>query len=122
MLQTYLRWNRVLFHHPIHLPFIKTFGKSFVKSLPITPDSIIGKILQYFNDNITNIELTISINLDKKGQYFNGVFGNWYKDGKDYINQHSDDEKDFNSSMGICSISFGGVRKFVLTDKKQVKK
>ena len=98
------------------------FSGTIVKSLPITPDSIIGKILQYFNDNISNIEPSISINLDKKGQYFNGVFGNWYKDGKEYINQHSDDEKDLNSNMGIWSISFGGVRKFVLTDKKTGKK
>jgi alkylated DNA repair dioxygenase AlkB len=44
---------------------------------------------------------------------FNSVLINKYRDGKDFIKQHKDDEKIFNENPTIVSISFGASRDFV---------
>lgn len=43
---------------------------------------------------------------------FNTLFVNWYQSGFNYINPHSDDEKEHNPNTPIISISLGATRKF----------
>lgn len=50
------------------------------------------------------------------GVDFNSCLVNWYRDGNDYIGEHSDDEKDLKKS-NIASISLGSVRDFILKSK-----
>lgn len=51
---------------------------------------------------------------------FNGILVNKYNNGKDYIGRHSDDECGL-SNIGVIAISYGGVRKFRIRDKKTKK-
>ena len=56
------------------------------------------------------------------GSEFNGILVNKYKDGNDYIGQHSDDETMLDP-VGVVAISYGASRKFRIrnkTDKKIV--
>jgi alkylated DNA repair dioxygenase AlkB len=56
------------------------------------------------------------------GSEFNGILVNKYKDGNDYIGQHSDDESRLDT-VGVIAISHGASRKFRIrtkTDKKIV--
>ena len=92
------------------------FSGTTVKSKSFDNNSIIGNIINTFNNNINEIDNTISINKDI-GNYYNAAFFNWYENGNNYISAHSDDEKDLNIKMGIWSLSFGFPRKFVITDK-----
>ncbi len=45
---------------------------------------------------------------------FNSVLLNWYRDGDDYINWHSDDEKELGKNPIIGSVNFGAERRFLL--------
>jgi len=47
---------------------------------------------------------------------FNSCLVNWYRDGNDYIGEHSDDETDLKKS-NIASLSLGSERDFVLKSK-----
>lgn len=47
---------------------------------------------------------------------------NYYRDGNDYISEHSDNEKGLDSSKSIISISFGQERDFVMYEHKKKKK
>jgi alkylated DNA repair dioxygenase AlkB len=73
------------------------------KSLPIPP------FLEPF--------FTFANSLDEKMK-FNVCFVNWYRNGKDYISFHSDNEKqlykDEEGNIDILSISIGQTRRFVL--------
>jgi alkylated DNA repair dioxygenase AlkB len=48
---------------------------------------------------------------------FNSILINKYKDGKDYISAHSDDEKTIDQTYGVVSISTGVSRTFRIRDK-----
>jgi alkylated DNA repair dioxygenase AlkB len=45
---------------------------------------------------------------------FNSVLMNWYRDGEDYINWHTDAEKSLGKNPVIGSVNFGATRKFQL--------
>ena len=49
---------------------------------------------------------------------FNSVLINFYRDGKDRVAWHSDDEKELGEKPIIGSVSFGAERKFKLRHKK----
>lgn len=60
----------------------------------------------------------IKKDLEKKLKLeFNFCLVNYYKDGKNYIGYHSDDEKDLDSKYPIASLSFGETRIFKLKSK-----
>jgi alkylated DNA repair dioxygenase AlkB len=42
---------------------------------------------------------------------------NWYRDGEDYLNWHSDDERALGENPTIASANFGETRDFVLRRK-----
>lgn len=48
------------------------------------------------------------------GLNFNAVLLNYYRDGKDSVGWHSDDEREFGPHPIIASVSFGASREFVL--------
>lgn len=61
-------------------------------------------------------ELRSRLNKDI-GCDFNGVLGNLYEDGHDYMGWHSDDEASINNETPIASISLGASRKFKFRSK-----
>jgi len=96
--------------------FQQSYGKSYSfsgvkhEALPIPP--ILQKFLDYAN--YTSYSDTYSAK-------FNMVLVNWYRDGKDYIGPHSDDERELvTNSEGetvVFSISLGQKRVFRLLPK-----
>ena len=51
------------------------------------------------------------------GEHFNFVLVNRYKDGRDHIGEHRDDEHELEQSAPIASLSFGQARDFILRHK-----
>ncbi len=49
------------------------------------------------------------------GEVYDACLVNYYRNGKDYISFHSDDEKNIGAS--IASVSFGATRRFILKSK-----
>jgi alkylated DNA repair dioxygenase AlkB len=49
---------------------------------------------------------------------FNSVLANLYRDGRDCMGWHSDDEPELGSRPLIASLSLGGARRFVLKHRK----
>ncbi len=48
------------------------------------------------------------------GLAFNGVLANRYRDGREYMGWHSDDERDLGEEPVIASLSFGAERRFLM--------
>jgi alkylated DNA repair dioxygenase AlkB len=48
------------------------------------------------------------------GTAFNSVLLNYYRDGRDAMGWHSDDEPELGPQPVIASVSIGGVRRFLL--------
>lgn len=62
--------------------------------------------------------LYIKEQIDKvAGEPFNSVLMNWYRDGEDYINWHTDAEKELGKNPIIGSVNFGATRKFQVRRK-----
>lgn len=49
---------------------------------------------------------------------FNSVLLNYYRDGRDSMGMHSDDEPELGPAPAIASVSFGATRTFVLRHKR----
>lgn len=52
------------------------------------------------------------------GRPFNSVLLNYYRDGRDSMGMHSDDEPELGSDPVIASLSFGATRTFILKHKR----
>jgi alkylated DNA repair dioxygenase AlkB len=52
------------------------------------------------------------------GHRYNSVLLNYYRDGKDSMGMHSDDEPELGPEPAIASVSFGATRPFVLRHKR----
>lgn len=52
------------------------------------------------------------------GKSFNSLLLNYYRDGKDSIGWHSDDERELGKNPTVPSLSFGGERLFQIRHKK----
>jgi alkylated DNA repair dioxygenase AlkB len=52
---------------------------------------------------------------------FNSLLINYYRDGKDYMGWHSDDEEELGENPLIASLSFGATRDFKIRYKKDHK-
>lgn len=74
-----------------------SFSNNTVPARPWTP------FLRNIRDNVTEVT----------GYDFNFVLINRYKDGKDYMGEHRDDEKDLVHGYPIASLSLGQPRDFV---------
>lgn len=51
------------------------------------------------------------------GQQYNSVLLNHYRDGRDSMGMHSDDEPELGRTPAIASVSFGATRTFILRHK-----
>lgn len=58
---------------------------------------------------------------DVTGQRFNSVLLNLYRDGRDSMGMHSDDEPELGPNPVIASVSFGAARTFILKHKHNKK-
>jgi alkylated DNA repair dioxygenase AlkB len=81
-------------------------GKTFEPIVEIPP--LIMKCLEYVREKYPS-------------SVWNGALVNWYPDGSSYIGPHSDDERDLEPDMPICSFCFGGVGTFRIKEKNQNK-
>lgn len=52
------------------------------------------------------------------GHRFNSVLLNYYRDGRDSMGMHSDDEAELGARPVIASVSFGATRTFILKHKQ----
>lgn len=52
------------------------------------------------------------------GHRYNSVLLNYYRDGRDSMGMHSDDEAELGPQPTIASLSFGAVRTFILRHKR----
>lgn len=55
------------------------------------------------------------------GNRFNSVLINWYRDGRDWVDWHSDDEIELGDNPFIASFSLGATRKFCFRQKNTIK-
>ncbi len=55
---------------------------------------------------------------DELGVQFNSVLANLYRDGRDAMGWHSDDEPELGPEPVIASVSLGGVRRFLLKHRR----
>jgi alkylated DNA repair dioxygenase AlkB len=76
------------------------YSGQLAKSKPLLPN--LAELMQIVNGRF--------------GTDYNGILVNNYKDGTNYIGDHSDDEKTLDKS-GVISISYGAVRKFRIREK-----
>jgi alkylated DNA repair dioxygenase AlkB len=53
------------------------------------------------------------------GERFNSVLANLYRDGRDAMGWHSDDERELGAQPVIASISLGSARRFVFKHRRQ---
>jgi alkylated DNA repair dioxygenase AlkB len=51
------------------------------------------------------------------GRHYNSVLLNYYRDGRDSMGMHSDDEPELGPEPAIASVSFGATRNFILRHK-----
>ena len=105
-----------------HNPQIYIYGKKCYQRRSIAFFSNDSKGYKYSGQIEKSQSLDINlINLlnfinKKFNSDFNGILVNKYKDGNDYISDHSDNENEI-SDKGVISISYGAVRKFRIRDK-----
>lgn len=52
------------------------------------------------------------------GESFNSVLLNYYRDGRDSMGMHSDDEAELGPEPAIASVSFGATRTFILRHRR----
>jgi len=104
-------------------PPVTVYGKPGIqhRSIGFFSDSSIG--YQYSGQLMASqklgLQLTVlleKVNALLEGANFNGILVNRYANGKDFIGQHVDDEKDL-ASVGVVTISFGAERTFRITDR-----
>ena len=68
-----------------------------------------------WTDELREIKSTVEL---ESGIKFNSVLINFYRDGKDRVAWHSDNEKELGQNPVIGSVSFGAERNFKLRHKK----
>jgi alkylated DNA repair dioxygenase AlkB len=74
----------------------------------------ITSMLQEWTPQLLKLKADVE---ERTGYDFNGVFLNWYRDGKDSISWHSDDEPELGDNPVIASVSLGSTRAFQLRSK-----
>lgn len=113
-LQNSLNWQQdkiKIFGKEVDLPRLTAWygdeGKSYKYSgITMNPNAWTPALLSIKKKIETVVELK-----------FNSVLANLYRDGKDYVSWHSDDEKELGKNPIIASVSFGATRRFLLRHK-----
>jgi alkylated DNA repair dioxygenase AlkB len=88
-----------------------------IKTAPRSYDT--APFLEKLQDKVNDFILEQELISEKDTSLLNYAIVNCYRDGKDYIGYHSDDERDLNKEDGIliCSVSFGATRDFLMKNK-----
>ena len=82
-------------------------GKSYKYSGILSQPNPWNKGLLYIKEQIEQV-------VDAK---FNSVLINWYRNGEDYLNWHTDDEPELGKNPTIASVNFGETRDFLVRHK-----
>lgn len=69
-------------------------------------------------EELSLIKLAVELQTDSR---FNSVLLNLYRDGKDSVSWHSDDEKELGTNPTIASLTFGSTRVFKFRHKEDNK-
>lgn len=100
--QDYIR----LYGKKIPLPRLTSWygdeGKAYKYSGILSQPNPWNKGLLYIKEQIEKIA----------GAQFNSVLINWYRNGEDYLNWHTDDEPELGKNPTIASVNFGEARDF----------
>lgn len=115
-LQQQTHWKQEfikLYGKPVAIPRLTAWygdeGKSYTYSkIKMTPDPWTSTLLEIKS----KIEAV-------SGVTFNSVLLNLYRDGKDSVAWHSDDEPELGKNPSIGSVSFGAARRFMFKHKQQ---
>lgn len=76
--------------------------------------------VSYSPESWTPDLLTLKAHVERQcDSAFNSVLANWYRDGRDSMGWHSDDEPELGPEPCIASISLGARRKFQLRARQQ---
>lgn len=115
-LQSEIRWEQSViqvYGKPCPIPRLNAWygdpgmGYSYsgltLEPLPWTPS--LAKIRQLLEQQL--------------GQSFNSVLANYYRDGRDSVSWHSDNEPELGTNPVIASVSLGGERRFVLKHRRR---
>lgn len=113
-LRNNLNWRQdkiKMFGKECDLPRLTTWygdkGKSYKYSgITMKPDAWMPALISIKE----KIEAEVEVN-------FNSVLANLYRNGKDYVSWHSDDEPELGINPTIASVSFGETRRFLLRHK-----
>lgn len=76
-----------------------------------------GLILQPLPFTPLQLEIKAAVE-EVSGERFNSVLLNYYRDGRDSMGMHSDDEPELGPEPVIASVSFGATRTFILKHKR----
>ena len=115
-LQQQTHWKQEfikLYGKPVAIPRLTAWygdeGKSYTYSkIEMAPDPWTSTLLE-IKSKIEAIS----------GVVFNSVLLNLYRDGKDSVAWHSDDEPELGENPSIGSVSFGAARRFMFKHKQQ---
>jgi alkylated DNA repair dioxygenase AlkB len=104
-------------------PEITLFGKTHPTPRLISWVADEGKIIRYsgmsFQPNEWSEELLYIRNkIEEFDGEYNGVLANLYRQGSDYMGEHSDNEKELGMNPIIASASFGETRKMYFKHKE----
>lgn len=119
LLKSYNGWQQ----RSIHL-----FGKMVVQPRLIAFVGGAGVCYQYSGDQLEAepwpqaVEELKNRLCERLGQPFNCALMNYYRDGRDSMGWHSDNEPELGTEPVIASISLGSPRKFKLKHKKSTEK
>src|SRR5262245_31652990 len=104
---------------------ITVWGKTFPQPRLIAWYGDFGKTYTYSGLHLTPLAWTPTL-LDLKGRVealagtdFNSVLLNYYRDHRDSMGLHSDDEPELGTHPSIASVSVGEVRTFLFTHKTE---
>lgn len=75
--------------------------------------------VQPWNDKLAELRDLIC---KVSGVEYNSVLLNLYRDGKDSVGSHADDERELGTNANIASVSLGATRKFILSQYKRSNK
>ena len=100
-----------MFSKEVNLPRLTAWygdeGKSYKYSgITMKPDPWTSTLLSIKE----RVEKVVELN-------FNSVLANLYRNGKDYVSWHTDDELELGNNPTIASVSFGATRRFQLRHK-----
>ena len=103
---------------------IKLYGKTFEQPRLISYMASDSRLTyKYSGLKLKPKEFTPTVNKIKQlvekvsGESFNSCLLNLYRDGRDHVSWHSDNEKEFGSEPTIASFTLGAERDFLLREK-----